>query len=156
MDTENSLRKELLNYLERPHTHGTLTDIVKDFPENLINERPGNLPYSFWQMLEHIRISQFDMVDFIRNPNYKELQWPKDYWPAEEANPKMWNEAIEKFQNDIDALKKIVEDPKTDLFAPIPHGTGQTIFREVMQIVDHNSYHFGQFIAMRRLAKAWD
>ena len=84
MKNNDLLRNELLNYLEGRHTHASLAEIVKDFPEKLMNEKPAGLPYSFWQMLEHIRISQFDMIDFIRNPNYKELEWPKDYWPADD------------------------------------------------------------------------
>ena len=157
MNNTEQLRKELLGYLEKPHTHGPLSHIVKDFPERLINEKPAGLPYSFWQMLEHIRISQFDMVDFIRNPNYKEMEWPKDYWPAdsEKATMKMWNESVKKYNEDVDALRKIIEDPKTDFFAPIPHGSGQTIFREVIQIVDHASYHLGELLVMRRVAGDW-
>jgi uncharacterized damage-inducible protein DinB len=157
MKNDDSLRKELLNYLEKPHTHGTFANIVKDFPEKLINEKPAGLPYSFWQMLEHICISQFDMVNFIRNPNYKEMEWPKDYWPddKEKATIKMWKECSKKYEEDIEALKKIIEDPKTDLFAPIPHGKGQTIFKEALQIIDHASYHLGEFLVMRRLAGAW-
>ena len=157
MDTDNLLRKELVNYLEHPHTHGMLPDAVKNFPENLINEKPPNIPYSFWQLLEHIRVSQFDMVDFIRNPDYKEMKWPADYWPddKQKATKKMWDEAVKKYEDDIQALKKIIEDPKTDLFAPIPHGTGQTIYREALQIIDHAGYHIGQFIVMRRMIGEW-
>lgn len=157
MKNDDSLRKELLGYFEKPHTHGSLRTYTKDFPEKLINEKPGGLPYSFWQMLEHIRISQFDMVDFIRNPNYKELQWPKDYWPpdSEKADGKMWNESIRKFEEDLEDLRKMIEDPKTDLFAPIPHGTGQTIFKEAIQIIDHASYHIGELLIMRRIAGDW-
>ncbi len=157
MNTDEAVRKELLNYIEKPHTHGTFIQLLKDFPEKLINEKPAGLPYSFWQMLEHIRISQYDMLDFLRNPNYKEMQWPKDYWPGndQKATMKMWNDCIKKYEDDIEAFKKIIEDPKTDLFALIPHGTGQTIFKEVIQIIDHASYHLGEFLVMRRLAGEW-
>jgi len=157
MENENKLRQELIHYLERPHTHAVLADAVKDFPDKLMNEKPLNIPYSFWQMLEHIRISQWDMIDFIRNPNYKEIEWPKDYWPDdnEKATAKMWNDAVKKFEQDLADLKKIIEDPKTDLFAPIPHGSGQTIFREALQIIDHASYHMGQLIVMRRMVGEW-
>ncbi len=157
MKNNDLLRNELLNYLEGRHTHAPYAEIVKDFPEKLMNEKPAGLPYSFWQMLEHLRITQFDMVDFIRNPNYKELEWPKDYWPAddEKATRKMWNESVRKFEEDLNALRKIVKDPKTDFFAPIPHGTGQTIMKEVLQIIEHAGYHLGQFLVMRRLAGEW-
>ncbi len=157
MDKNNLLRKELISYLERPHTHALLNDAIKNFPEKLINKKPPNIPYSFWQMLEHIRISQWDMIDFIQNPNYKELQWPKEYWPDEneKATKKMWDDCVKKFENDIITLRKIIENPETDLFAPIPHGTGQTIFREALQVIDHASYHMGQLIVMRRMVGEW-
>ncbi len=157
MKNDEQLRKELLNYLEHPHTHATFVQIIKDFPVERINEKPVGLPYSFWQLLEHIRVSQWDMVDFLQNRDYKELEWPKDYWPgdSEKADGKMWNECVKKYEQDIETLKKIIEDPKTDLFAKIPHGTGQTIFKEVLQIIDHASYHLGQFIVLRRLAGEW-
>ena len=157
MENNDLLRKELLNYLEGRHTHAPYTEIVKEFPEKLMNVKPGDLPYSFWQMLEHLRRTQFDMIDFIINPNYVEPEWPKDYWPAdnEKATRKMWNESVRKFEEDLNVLRKIIEDPKTDFFAPIPHGTGQTILKEFFQIVDHAGYHLGQFLVMRRLAGEW-
>lgn len=157
MQNDKLLRKELISYVEHPHTHMTFADAVKNFPEKLMNEKPHGLPYTFWQLLEHIRISQIDMIDFLQNANYKELSWPKDYWPDgdQKATAKMWNDAVKQYEKDIEKLKKIIEDPKTDLHAPIPHGQGQTIFREVLQIIDHASYHMGQFIVMRRLIGEW-
>ena len=157
MDADKSLREHLINYLEKLHTHMLLQDAVKDLPEELINQKPGGLPYSFWDMLEHIRISQIDMIDFIHDPNYKEMEWPKDYWPKPggKATKKMWDESLKQCEKDLDILKKIINDPKIDLFAPIAHGSGQTIFREVLQIVDHAGYHIGQIIVMRRLADNW-
>lgn len=157
MNNDQTLRKALIGYLEHPHTHASFVDAVKNFPEKMMNEKPMGLPYSFWQMLEHIRISQFDMVDFMHNPGYKEMEWPKDYWPAdsEKADAKMWNDAVKKYEKDYDALIKILRDPKFDILSTIPHGQGQTILREVLQIIDHNSYHLGQFIVMRRLAGEW-
>ncbi len=157
MDSDKALREHLINYLEKLHTHMLLPDAVKDLPEELINQKPGGLPYSFWDMLEHIRISQIDMIDFIHNANYKELEWPKEYWPEPgvKATKKMWDQSLKQCEEDLDILKKIVNDPKTDLFAPIAHGSGQTIFREVLQVVDHAGYHIGQLIVMRRLANNW-
>jgi uncharacterized damage-inducible protein DinB len=157
MNNDQALRKALIDYLEHPHTHAPFMDAVKNFPEKLMNEKPNNLPYSFWQLLEHIRISQFDMIDFMHNPDYKEMEWPKDYWPtdSQKATAKMWNESVKKYEKDIETLKKIIEDPKLDMLAPIPHGQGQTILREVLQIIDHASYHIGEFIVMRRLTGEW-
>jgi hypothetical protein len=153
----SELRKQLLDYIDRPHTHGSLADALKGLPEKHFNEKPGGLPYSFWGMLEHIRISQWDMVDFMQNPDYKEMEWPKEYWPdsAQKATRKMWDESIAMFEKDTETLKKIISDPDVDFLAKIPHGSGQTIFREVMQIIDHNSYHIGQLVVMRRMIGEW-
>jgi len=157
MSTDKQFRHELIGYLQKPHTHASLTDTLKGFPENLMNERPDGVPYSFWELLEHIRISQFDMLDFIRNSNYKEMDWPKDYWPGNgiKATKKMWDESIEQFEKDLNSLEDIINNPEFDLLVPIKHGTGQTILREVLQIIDHNSYHVGQLVTMRRAVGAW-
>ncbi len=157
MKNTNSLREHLLKYLGHPHTHMAFADAVKNFPERLINEKPAGLPYSFWQLLEHMRISQLDMIDFIQTADYKVLEWPKDYWPGDDqkANAAMWNDSVKKYIDDVETLKKIINDPKTDLLAKIPHGSGQTILKEVLQIIDHESYHMGQLIVMRRLAGEW-
>ena len=157
MNTNNELRRELLGFIERPNTHQSLPEVLADFPEKLINEKPSGVPYTFWRLLEHIRITQYDMIDFMTNPNYKEMEWPKDYWPAEgeKATVKMWNEAIANFQKDMEKMKKIIGDPSVDLLAPIAHGEGQTIFREVFQVIDHNGYHIGQLAVMMRAQGAW-
>lgn len=151
------LREHLLKYLGHPHTHMVFADAVKDFPEKFINEKPAGLPYSFWQLLEHMRITQLDMIDFIQTADYKILEWPRDYWPRddEKADAAMFNESIRKYLNDVETLRKIIGNTETDLFAKIPHGSGQTILKEVLQIIDHESYHMGQFIVMRRLIGEW-
>ena len=157
MKDDKALRDELVKYINGSFTHKSIFESAKDFPENLINEKPANVPYTFWQLLEHIRIAQFDMVDFIRNPQYKELEWPKDYWPSSEikANKMMWEESLSQIKRDLYALENIIKNPSNDLFTPIPHGTGQTIFKEVLQIIDHNAHHIGEFILMRRTLNAW-
>jgi hypothetical protein len=154
----NKLKQELTNYLDKPNTHRSLKDAAKDFPVEYINSRPDGISYSFWEMLEHIRISQFDMLDFMRNPGYKEMKWPDEYWPEKGsvADKKMWDESLKKFENDLKAIKEIVNEPSTDLYAVIAHGSGQTIFREILQIIDHNSYHTGEFILMRKAMEIWD
>ena len=157
MSIDNNIRAALADYLNNPHTHASLIDAAKNLPEKYYNNKPAGLAYSFWDQLEHIRICQWDMLDFMVNPNYKEIQWPKDYWPkaGDKATKKMWDESIAKFKKDGETLKKIAKDASLDLFARIPHGSGQTIFREVLQIIDHNSYHIGQFIMMRKLIGEW-
>lgn len=98
------------------------------------------------------------MIDFIRNPEYKELEWPKDYWPSSEikATKAMWDNSISRINSDLQDLIEILKNPSIDLFAPIPHGTGQTIFKEVLQIIDHSAYHLGEVILMRRSLNAWN
>ena len=157
MENQEHLKKELLGYLAKSHTHASLDDAIKDFPVELMNKKPEGLPYTFWGLLEHIRITQHDMVDFIQSPNYKELEWPKDYWPdgEEEATEEMWDAAIEACKIDMDTLKVLVKDPATDLLAKIPRGSGQTILQEIMQVIDHASYHTGEFVLMRRIFKSW-
>jgi hypothetical protein len=108
-------------------------------------------------LLEHMRIAQWDILDFSRNANYKALKWPADYWPkkAEPSAPLGWEKSIERFHDDLEAMKKLVSDPKTDLFAKIPWGEGQTILREALLVADHNSHHLGQIIDVRRLLGIW-
>lgn len=153
--TDKKLRQELVKYLEHGHTHTPLSEAVRDFPAELLNKRVKGLPYSAWQLLEHIRISQHDMIDFIKNPSYKELEWPKDYWPIGQGTKQNWNKSFEEYKKDLEALVKIVKNHKNDLFSPIPWGNGQTIMKEVLQIIDHASNHAGQLILMRRLFGIW-
>jgi hypothetical protein len=152
---DKKLRKELVKYLEHGHTHPPLEKIVSDFPADLLNKRVKGLPYTAWQLLEHIRISQWDMIDFIKNPNYKDLEWPGDYWSTKVATKQDWNKSFEEYKKDLKTLAKIIENPKNDLFAPIQWGNGQTIMREVLQIIDHGSNHSGQLVLMRRLFGIW-
>ena len=151
------IREVLINYLNDPHTHASLLDAAKELPEDYINNKPAGLEYSFWQMLEHIRICQWDMLDFMLNAGYKEMEWPKDYWPpsSQKATLKMWNDSLKRFEEDYESLKTIVNEKSHDLLSKIPHGSGQTIFRELLQIIDHNSYHIGQLVMMRKLVGEW-
>lgn len=157
METQKELKKQLLEYLENGQAHKTLDEAVLDFPAKMINSKPENVPYTFWQLLEHVRISQYDIINFTQNPNYRYLDYPKDYWPPENqiAHKKDWDRTIEDFHEDLNTLKKIVKNSKTDLLVGIPHGEGQTIFREVLLVIDHNAYHIGEFIIMRRVMGIW-
>ncbi len=156
MDTQQELKQQLLNYLEGEHAHKSLDGAVKGFPTGLMNTRHDGVPYTFWQLLEHIRITQNDVIEFIQNPKYKEKEWPKDYWPKKDGDLKQWKLSIINYKKDLQELKKIVKNPKTDLLAKIPHGQGQTLLREAMLIVDHNAYHIGEFILMRRTLNIWE
>jgi hypothetical protein len=157
MDSDKSLRKHLLELLDGGQAHASFDNVVADFPAKLRGERPTGLPHSAWMLLEHLRIAQSDILDFSRNPKYVELKWPEEHWPANPAPPTAtaWNKSVKAFRDDLDAMKKLVSNPKTDLFAKIPWGGGQTILREALLVADHNSHHLGQLIDVRRLLGIW-
>jgi hypothetical protein len=131
--------------------------VIGDFPAQLRGEIPSGLPHSAWMLLEHTRIAQWDILDFSRNPKYEQLTWPEDYWPKTPApaNEKAWEQSVKSFRDDLNAMKRFVNEPTTDLFAKIPWGEGQTVLREVMLVADHNSHHLGQLIDVRRLLGIW-
>ena len=122
MNTDQSLRKHLTEFLDGAQAHATFDDVIDKFPPKLRGEIPKGSPHSAWMLLEHIRIAQHDILDFNRNPEYKELNWPTDYWPKQPNPPSdaAWNKSVQSFHNDLAAMKKLVNDPKTDLFAIIP------------------------------------
>jgi hypothetical protein len=138
--------------------HMGLEDAVKGFPAKDINTRPPHVDYTFWHLLEHLRITQWDILDYCRNPNYKEMEWPKGYWPAKDAttDAKGWQHTIDQFIADRDALVAIVQNPQTDLYAQIPHGAaGHNILREILVVADHNAYHIGEFGILRQVVGNW-
>jgi hypothetical protein len=151
------LREALLDYLDHPRTHASFANATKDFPEDRMNKKLPNVPYTPWGLLEHIRITQHDMVDFMQNSNYHGMKWPQDYWPdtKQEADKAMWNASVRAYEADTKSLKAIVQNPKSDLLVRIPWGEGQTMMREVMQIIDHNGYHIGELVLMRRIMGSW-
>lgn len=151
------LKKQLLDFLQNPHTHASLEDAADNFPTALINKEIKDIPYTAWGLLEHIRITQHDMVDFMHNPEYEEISWPAGYWPNpnQPADKKMWVASLAAYKKDFELLKKLIKNPKTDLQAKISWGSGQTMLREVLQIVDHTSYHTGELILLRRMLGAW-
>lgn len=157
MENDQIIRKQLVKFLNDSLAHMTLNEAVTDFPLGKINEKFPNGTYTPWHLLEHIRLTQRDIVDFCQNPNYKEPQWPQDYWPKESAlaDPKQWKETINIIRNDLKTLTKITLDKKTNLYTPIPWGNGQTILREIILVIDHNSYHVGEFAIMRQVMNSW-
>ncbi len=157
MKSDQSLRQHLLELLDGGHAHANFDNVVADFPAKLRGERPAGLPHSAWMLVDHMRITQWDILDFSRNPNYVTPKWPEDYWPANPAPPNAaaWDKNVKAFRDDLDAMKKLVSDPKSDLFAKIPWGDGQTILREALLVADHNSHHLGQLIDVRRLLGIW-
>lgn len=157
MENDQIIRKQLVKFLNGNLAHMTIKEAASDFPLGKINEKFPNGIYTPWHLLEHIRLTQWDILDFCQNPNYQEPQWPQDYWPNESAlaAPKQWKETLRLINHDLEVLTKITMNKKTDLYSPIPWGDGQTIFREIIMVVDHNAYHIGEFAIMRQVTKTW-
>ena len=157
MQNDKALRQHLVKLLKGGDAHADFEKAIADFPHELRGKTPKGAEHSPWQLLEHLRIAQEDILDFSTNPNYKAREWPKEYWPATAAPPdaRAWDRSVKAYKKDLHAICDLVEDPKTDLFAKIPHGDGQTILREALVVADHNSYHLGQFVLLRRLLGAW-
>jgi len=150
MDQSQVLREHLLELLKGESAHVSLEAAVTDFPGEHINARVDGSPHTAWQLLEHIRVAQWDILDFSTNSDYKEMKWPDDYWPKDEGTPDSWNESVQQTLGVLQSMRDLVADEETDLFARIPHGTGQTILREALLIADHNAYHVGQIMLIKR------
>jgi uncharacterized damage-inducible protein DinB len=154
---DQSLRQHLLDLLSGGNAHAKFDDVIQDLPAKLYGKRPENFPHTAWMLLEHLRIAQRDILEFSRNAKHKSPEWPSGYWPKTESphSAEAWNKSVEEFRRDLKAVQDLVEDPKTDLFAKIPWGDGQTILREALLVADHNAYHLGQLLDVRRLLGAW-
>jgi len=155
---DRALRQHLLDLLRGGNAHLNFEEALAGLPPNLRGTKPPGLPYSPWRLLEHMRIAQWDILEFSRNPKHVSPEFPTGYWPETDAPPddKAWQKSTRRFRADLKAMQELVEDPATDLFAPIPHGEGQTILREALLLADHNSYHLGQLVTVRRLLGAWE
>jgi hypothetical protein len=157
MDPIQSLRTELDRMLAGKGAHADFDAAIADFPPALRGLKPPGSPYSAWELLEHLRIAQSDMLEFSRDPKHASPDWPNGYWPErpEPDNAADWDHSVKSFHRDLAAMRKLVSDPKSDLFAQFAHGQGQTLLRETLQLADHNAYHVGQLIYLRRLLGAW-
>jgi hypothetical protein len=157
MDREAGIRDHLSRVLAWQDAHGTFEAAVDGIPASHRGRVPQGLPYSPWQLLEHLRITQHDILDFCRNPNYEEMRWPDDYWPKNPAPPSdsAWDDSVRRFTEDRAAVQALAADRSVDLLATIPHGGGQTYLREILLVADHTSYHVGQLIVVRRLLGIW-
>ena len=157
MPNTTSLREHIAKLLSWEEAHASFDAAVADLPAALRGRTPADLPYSPWQLVEHLRITQGDILDFCRNPSYVELSWPKDYWPTSAApgSPEAWDESVRRFRGDRAGLQQLARDPAIDLEARIPHGDGQTYLRELLLAADHAAYHLGELIVVRRLLGAW-
>jgi len=148
-----SLREHVLNLLSGAWAHMEFDKAVGDFPSDLRGTKADKLPYTAWELLEHMRIAQWDILEFSRNPQHVSPDWPAGYWPETRVpdSNSAWDESVKLFKDDLEAMRELVSSPDTDLFARIPHGTGQTILREAMLVADHNAYHLGQLVLLRKL-----
>jgi hypothetical protein len=157
-----SIREHLVALLTQGNAHVTFDDAVKGLAPRFRGIRPQSahgplLPYSAWELLEHIRIAQWDILDFSRNPKYKAMKWPEGYWPKSPEPPTAtaWDKSIKQVRSDLGEMVALIKNPKTDLYAKIAWGDGQTILREALLIADHNAYHVGELVAVRRALGAW-
>jgi hypothetical protein len=143
--------------LEGRDAHVRFEEAVADWPTALRGEQPPGQPFTPWRLLEHIRISQWDIVEFTIDPNHVSPEWPRGYWPPQDAPPdaRAWEQSVAQVIRDRRAMKRLVTDAGTDLFARLPHGTGQTPLREALVLADHTAYHVGQLVLLRRLLGAW-
>jgi hypothetical protein len=157
MDENRILRDHLLELLRGGSAHLDFDKAIKDLPADLRGVRPEGSPHSVWELVEHLRFTQWDILDFSRNPDYTTPDWPQDYWPKTPAPPDdtAWAETVAAFRRDLKTMQDLIADPKTDLYAKIPWGDGQTILREAMLVADHNGYHLGQIVIVRQMLGAW-
>jgi uncharacterized damage-inducible protein DinB len=149
---DKHLRDQLVDFLRKGNAHIELFSALKDFPEELYGKKPKGAPHSAWQLLEHIRIALNDLLVFSTDPNYVARKWPDGYWPKQDApeNPAAWKTSVKALKADLDAFEKLIQNPESNLYAPIPWGDGQTLLREVLLAIDHTSYHVGQIVMVRK------
>ena len=157
MFDEKALRAQLVKLLDFNEAHVAFDPAVKGIPPRFRGALPQGAEHSLWQLLEHLRIAQADILEFCRSSKYKEKQWPADYWPKRlgPASAAAWTQSIAGYRRDRKAMQQLAANPRIDLLAAIPHGTGQTYLREILLVADHNAYHIGQIVALRRRLGIW-
>ena len=157
MAKDTALREHVLYLLKEGGAHVNFESAIKGLPVALRGKRPKGAEHSPWELLEHMRLGQWDILEFSRDPKHVSPKWPEGYWPQTPAPPndRAWNKSVQAFRADSESLCALVADESVDLFAKIPHGTGQTILREALLVADHNAYHLGEMVIVRRLLGAW-
>lgn len=157
MTQTDLLRAPIARMLDWEDAHAGFDRVVGGLPRELQGQVPHGLPYSPWRLLEHIRLTQWDILEFCRNPDYKELDWPDDYWPRSPTPPSAsaWEKSVKAFRQDREALKRLALDPSVSLSATVPAGDGQTYLRELLLVADHTAYHLGELVVVRRALGAW-
>jgi uncharacterized damage-inducible protein DinB len=153
----HALRKQLGVTLTGRGAHADFDSAVAGFPVKRAGEKPAGAPHTAWQLLEHLRIAQWDILEFSRNPKHVSPEWPEGYWPPTDAPPEKaaWTRSVKAFRADLKAMQKLVADPARELFSPLPNGEGQTLLREALLVADHNAYHLGQLVMLRQLLGIW-
>ncbi len=153
-----ALREQLARFQNWREAHAGFDAAVADLPPDKRGVAPAGLPYSPWQLVEHMRFTQADILEFCRNVDYVEHKWPDEYWPKSATPPgaEAWDACLAAFRRDREALQKLIRDPNIDPFAKVPAGKGQTFLREYLLVADHTAYHVGQLIVVRRLLGAWE
>jgi hypothetical protein len=156
-DHDHSLRRHLVELLKGGSAHARFDEVIDGIPAKLRGRKPAGMPHSPWMLLEHLRLAQRDILEFSRNPKHVSPDWPQGYWPGTNVSPGAgaWTSSIRAFRQDLKAMQNLVTNPKTDLYARIPWGDGQTILREALLLADHNAYHLAQLVDLRRLLGAW-
>ena len=151
------LREQVVYLLKGGGAHVHFMDALDDFPAGKYGSFANALPHTGWQLLEHVRLAQWDILEFCRNPKHVSPNFPEGYWPKTPMPPseEAWGESVAGLQRDLGAMVRLVQDPRIDLFAKIPHGQGQTILREALLLADHNAYHLGQLVDLRRALGVW-
>jgi len=154
---DKSLREHLIYLLSGGGAHARFEDVVKGLPEKLRGLKPAGLPHSAWMLLEHMRLAQWDILEFSRNAKHVSSPWPEGYWPKSEAppSPGAWDKSVRQFRRDSKTMQELVANPRTELYARIPWSDGQTILREALLVADHNAYHLGQLVDLRRILSSW-
>jgi hypothetical protein len=157
MNTDQALREHVLYLLRGGGAHLDFEAAIADLPVHLRGAKADGVPHTPWRLLEHMRIAQWDILEFSRNPRHVSPKFPNGYWPKGDAPPEdaAWDKSVAAFRADLQAMQDLVANPATDLFVPIPHGQGQTILREALLVADHNAYHLGQLVTIRRFLGAW-
>src|SRR5271157_5636507 len=152
MDNEEALRQQVAKVLDWGEAHVDFERALEDLAFDQQGRVPAGLPYSAWQLLEHMRIALWDILEFTRGSERTSPKWPEGYWPATVAPPddKAWKHSVDSFQGDLEGMRKLIADPARDLFQPLAHGTGQTLLREALLAADHNAYHLGQLVLVRK------
>jgi hypothetical protein len=155
--TQKSLPEHLVELLTAGHAHIDFESAVKDWPADLQGKKPEGAAHTPWEVLEHLRLAQWDILEFTRNPRHVSPEFPAGYWPKTPVPPdgKAWNKSAAAFRADLKAMIQLVENKSTDFFTPLPHGDGQTVLREALVLADHNAYHLGELLLLRRQLGAW-